>query len=98
MTKGMDQGSELTVDVVSKSRQWPELMVTRSQLAEGLGISQRHLDRLEETGKLPCPIRLGRSVRWRTADIELWVDEGCPCRREFEAIQAERRERRKKSH
>jgi predicted DNA-binding transcriptional regulator AlpA len=41
-------------------------------------VSPRTLWRLLSAGKLPEPIRVGRSVRWRMSDIREWIDSGCP--------------------
>jgi len=54
------------------------LLLSANQVAELLGVSVRTLWRLLSAGKLPAPVRLGGSVRWRNADIRQWIDEGCP--------------------
>lgn len=40
-------------------------------------ISARHWLRLVDSGRAPRPVRFGRSVRWRVADLEKWEAEGC---------------------
>ena len=46
-----------------------------------LAIGWRHVLRLRDSGKLPAPLKLGASVRWRQADVLAWIDAGCPtCR------------------
>jgi excisionase family DNA binding protein len=49
-----------------------------------LGIGRSTLWRLLASGQLPRPVRLGRCVRWRRADLETWAAKGCPpaCRDE----------------
>jgi excisionase family DNA binding protein len=42
-------------------------------VAAVLDISVRTVWKLVAAGALPAPIRLGRSTRWRTADIERWL-------------------------
>jgi predicted DNA-binding transcriptional regulator AlpA len=37
---------------------------------------QAAYDRLRH-GSLPRPLRLGRSLRWRTTDIEGFIENGC---------------------
>jgi len=54
------------------------LLFSADKLAARLDISIRTLWRLRAAGKLPAPIRLGGSVRWRSDDIERWVTNGCP--------------------
>ena len=53
-------------------------LITASQLADLLNISERTLYRLKSSGQLPRPIHLGGSVRWRLTDIRDWIDKGCP--------------------
>ena len=40
-------------------------------------ISVRTLWRLRAAGKVPPPIRLGGSVRWRMQELETWIASGC---------------------
>ena len=42
-----------------------------------LGCSGRHVYRMADAGKLPRPLRIGALVRWRRADIEAWIADGC---------------------
>jgi predicted DNA-binding transcriptional regulator AlpA len=62
------------------------LAINATQLAEMLCISSRSIWRLNDSGKLPKPIRLGGSVRWNKKEIETWVEAGCPTRKHWEAI------------
>ena len=44
-----------------------------------LGISTRQVWRLSDRGMLPPPLKLGRKcTRWRYADLERWINSGCP--------------------
>jgi predicted DNA-binding transcriptional regulator AlpA len=52
-----------------------------------LGLSKRQIFRLNAAGKIPAPVKIGGSVRWRLSDIELWLEMGCPDRKTFEARQ-----------
>jgi excisionase family DNA binding protein len=47
-------------------------------LSKRLACSPRHAYRLADAGKLPSPVRLGCLVRWRRAEIEQWISDGCP--------------------
>lgn len=42
------------------------------------GCSHRHIYRLSDAGRMPCPIKLGRLVRWRRSELVDWIDHGCP--------------------
>lgn len=56
-----------------------------SDVAGKLRISSRQVWKLLASGRIPDPVRVGRSVRFRAADIERWVQLGCPSRDRFEA-------------
>jgi len=46
-----------------------------------LACSSRHIYRMADAGRMPRPLRLGALVRWRRADIDAWLEAGCPsCR------------------
>ena len=40
--------------------------------------SVRHVHRLADAGKMPRPVKLGALVRWRRAELDAWIDAGCP--------------------
>lgn len=54
------------------------LLATPQQVADLLQVSTRSLWRMRNAGKLPPPVKLGASVRWRRDEIEHWVRSGCP--------------------
>lgn len=60
-------------------------LLTVKDVAKALRVSPRQVWKLSSSGRLPAPVRLSRSVRWRSADIKRWVELGCPNREEFEA-------------
>ncbi|MEZ6098161.1 MAG: helix-turn-helix domain-containing protein [Pirellulaceae bacterium] len=60
-----------------KHRPIPEL-INVTQLAELLNLSVRTVWRLNAQGKLPAPLRLGRSVKWRKNEIYEWLANLCP--------------------
>lgn len=47
-------------------------------VAARLDCSPRHVYRLVDAGKMPAPVRLGVLVRWRKAELDEWLDAGCP--------------------
>jgi len=57
------------------------LLLDVQAVAVMVGCSSRNIYRLSDGGRMPRPVRIGRLVRWRTADIEAWIAAGCPsCR------------------
>ena len=63
------------------------LVVNAEQLAKLLGVSKRHICRMDASGKLPAAVRLGWAKRWSLDSIRQWVDAGSPGRDEWEAMQ-----------
>lgn len=61
------------------------IAISAKQLSRLLGVSLRQVWRLNATGKLPRPIRIGGSVRWNRAEVLRWFDAGCPDRQVWEA-------------
>lgn len=51
-------------------------LLTTKQLAQKLGVSERHVYRQHAAGKLPRPVRIGRCVRWDADDFRDWFDRG----------------------
>lgn len=62
------------------------IAISAKQLSQLLGVSLRQVWRLNATGKLPRPVRIGGSVRWNRAEMIRWFSEaGCPDRQTWEA-------------
>ncbi|MBX3412617.1 MAG: helix-turn-helix domain-containing protein [Pirellulales bacterium] len=54
------------------------LLISPDDLATILKVSKRTLWRLLSGAKLPRPIHVGRSPRWRLEEINAWIEAGCP--------------------
>ncbi len=52
------------------------LLVNASEVASMLSISKTTLWRLRASGRLPKPVRIGGSIRWRTTEIRFRIGEG----------------------
>ncbi len=55
-----------------------DLLDVRAVAALLGGCSTRHVFRLADAGRMPQPIKLGSLVRWRRAELDRWISEGCP--------------------
>lgn len=53
------------------------LLVMAPDAARMLAMSPRNLWDLTKREAIPS-VRIGRSVRYRLSDLELWVEAGCP--------------------
>lgn len=62
------------------SRDGAELLPI-GQVAKMVALSRRTISRLADAGKLPPPLRIGGSLRWRLADVRQWIAAGCPATR-----------------
>lgn len=51
-------------------------LLTTKQLAQMLGVSERHVYRQSAAGKFPRPKRIGRCVRWEPDDFRDWFNGG----------------------
>ena len=45
---------------------------TVKELAERYGITRQTVRKLTNAGRLPAPLKVGHSARWRVSDIQTW--------------------------
>lgn len=69
------------------TEQITEKLLTAKALGQMLSLSKRQIFRLNGSGKLPAPIRIGGSIRWAESTIAAWLKAGAPDRKTFEAMQ-----------
>jgi excisionase family DNA binding protein len=62
------------------------LLIDADELARLLGVSVRHVRRMDAGGEIPRAVRLGRSVRWRRDEIIAWIVAGVPDRDRWETL------------
>jgi predicted DNA-binding transcriptional regulator AlpA len=48
-------------------------MLTQSECAEHLRLSERTLERFRVSGCGPKFVRMGKSIRYRLCDVEAWI-------------------------
>lgn len=60
------------------------MLLTKADLARELRTSSKTIDRMDNAGKLPRPVRVGRAKRWGRQTIVAWIAAGCPDRHDFE--------------
>ena len=63
-------------------------LVTAKQAGPMCGKSLRTWRTWDAAGKIPQPVRIGRSTLWRTEELRAWVTAGCPRRKEWEDLQS----------
>lgn len=64
-----------------------EKLLTAKAVGEMLSLSKRQIFRLNSSGRIPAPIRIGGAVRWSENTIVEWLASGAPDRKTFEAMQ-----------
>ncbi len=82
-----DQLPQLECDSLTQPRRahgpgdgLPLLLVDACTAGRLCGVSRSHWISLHAAGRVPLPVRLGRCVRWRTAELAAWTAAGCPPR------------------
>jgi predicted DNA-binding transcriptional regulator AlpA len=73
----------------TRAQESTPLAVAAKEVGKLVGISIRQVWRLNSSGKLPKPIRLGGSVRWRRDEIVAFVAAGCPDRKVWDAMRGQ---------
>ncbi|RUL81295.1 helix-turn-helix transcriptional regulator [Tautonia sociabilis] len=56
------------------------LLIDADEVARRVDVSGRTVRRLNSAGKLPRPVELGGSKKWKADEINRWVEAGCPPR------------------
>jgi excisionase family DNA binding protein len=54
------------------------ILIDSREVAKLLKVSPRKLWKMQDTGEMPPPVRIGRAVRWSYEALKKWVDSGCP--------------------
>jgi excisionase family DNA binding protein len=54
------------------------LLIDSKEAARLLKVSARTLWKLQDSGEMPPPVRIGRAVRWSLAALKKWVEAKCP--------------------
>ena len=67
-----------------------EKLLNAKTLGLMLALSKRQVFRLNSSGKIPAPIRIGGAVRWDSQTISDWLAAGAPDRKTWEAIKQTR--------
>ena len=83
----LDSAQVLAVSPQEMTSKQPFLLATARTAAAMCGISLRTWRTWDAAGRIPQPVRIGRSTRWRVDELRAWVEAGCPRRAEWEARQ-----------
>lgn len=64
----------------------PLVLVPGRVAATMCGKSLRTWRAWDAGGRIPRPVRVGRSTLWRVEELHAWIAAGCPTREHWEAI------------
>jgi excisionase family DNA binding protein len=64
------------------------LLLTADQASRLYGVSAATWYRWASARRVPAPVRIGATVRWRREELEAHIAAGCPDRRTWEARRA----------
>ena len=54
------------------------LLLNSREVAKLLTVCDKTVYRMQKSGEMPEPVKIGRAVRWGRTEIMAWVDAGCP--------------------
>ena len=80
-------GADLSNGRISPNGSSP-LLLRAPQAAVTCSVSIRTWRAWDAAGKIPQPIRIGRSTLWRTDELRAWVAAGCPRRKDWLLMQS----------
>ena len=67
------------------------LLLRASDAAAACNTSVRTWRSWNSSGKIPRPVRIGRSIFWQPEELKAWAAAGCPDRATWEVIRQSRR-------
>ena len=56
------------------------LLLDGREAARLCAVGLRTWRRLDSSGRVPLPVRIGRRVLWRADELREWIVAGCPSR------------------
>lgn len=60
------------------------LLLPAQEAAALCAVGEASWWRYQSAAKIPAPVKLGGRTLWRRADLELWIELGCPDRAIFD--------------
>lgn len=85
----MQNGASEFNQAAPGSSRGPGALLTAQGVAELLDVDVRTVWRMRDAGHIPQPLRIGRKViRWRLAEVEKWIADGCPACKPARAARA----------
>lgn len=67
----------MTMSSPTEVQQTSQPLLTVNEVARLLNLSIRSVWRLRSAGRIPQPVTIGGSIRWKEEDLRKWIAEGC---------------------
>ena len=74
----MTTATHPTAEGIAGPNRAPAELLTVRDAAAMLAVSPRHIYRQCDAGRMPRPLKLGSSIRWRRSEVLAWIAQGCP--------------------
>ena len=81
----MEVPSEVPLAIIETQFTPPVLLIPACDAARMCGKTTRSWRAWDAAGWIPRPMRIGRSTLWRVAELQAWVEAGCPRRTAWES-------------
>ena len=75
----MKQGSTSATDE-------SKLLISAAELGKLLGVNKSTVWSWHSSGRIPLPVKLGGTTRWKAEEIRRWVEASCPPRARWEQV------------
>ena len=69
------------------------LLISAAELGKLLGVNKSTVWSWHSSGRIPLPVHIGGTTRWKAEEIRRWVEAGCPPRAQWELLRAGERPR-----
>jgi len=76
----------MTICSTSSGTEARKLLIGAAELGNLLGVGKSTVWSWHSSGKIPLPVRIGGTTRWRGDEIRQWVDAGCPPRARWQQL------------
>ena len=71
---------------MEKTIKTQDRLLSAEAVGKMLSLSHRQIFRLNASGKIPGPVRVGGAVRWSENAIAAWLAAGAPDRKTWQAL------------
>ncbi len=74
-----------------KAAETESMLIDAKESAALCGVAVSTWYNLLASSRVPKPVRLGRSVKWRREELKAWIGAGCPARSVWDSMKEKQR-------